>query len=90
MASSSGTAAAVAATCTWQREDFFEMTSSEIHRVKLGLAGRMGVHYCSVGADKPMGLSAQGITGMTATDLKILHTELTIMLGDTTTNATAM
>ena len=72
----------------WKREDFFQMTRSDIHTMKLRLAACMKVNYCRARSDKPMGYSFQGIPGMTATDLKNLHTELTAMLANPTTSAT--
>ena len=45
------------------------MNPSEIHQVKVALARRMEINYCSVNIDKPRGFSTQGIAGVTANEL---------------------
>ena len=85
--SGDGGSAGAPPAASWRREDFFDMSATDIHRVKMALATKMEVNYCTARTDKPMGYSIQGIEGMTAKALQELHTSFKEMMADPNTAA---
>ena len=53
----------------WSREDFFHLTSTDIHKLKLQLAQKCDIHYGVCNQEKDMGFTSNGVMGLKAAAL---------------------
>ena len=67
----------------WNREDFFNLAPSDIHKLKIQLAQHCDINYAACCQDKDMGASFNGVLGLTAEKLKNFANAMQEMMCDT-------
>ena len=68
----------------WNREDFFNLAPSDIHKLKIQLAQHCDINYAACCQDKDMGASSNGVVGLRAEKLQKSAKAMQEMMCDTT------
>ena len=71
----------------WSREDFFHLTSTDIHKLKLQLAQKCDIHYGVCNQEKDMGFTSNGVMGLKAAALMDRVKAVQETMGDNTLSA---